>query len=523
MQTVSAAFTAEERDTVRTVAQNTLVSWKKSYLSTQKFITIGVSTIGGNDIIPGTASTTSAWNRYQYADESGNVIDVAIDKELNLPLGGLVKAMADFTLDNTSGRYLPKYVGGNSELFTSVVPRRPIIINEGFHLNGVDQTIPEFVGVTTKTPEVSLTSKTAVLHAEDFIGYLQNKYLDRQVMFTAQRTDQVIENLLQNLGYGTAQYDLDYGINTIPFGLFDTGTKFADIIDSLVKAEMGHFFQDEEGKLKFWNRQHWDTSPYTQVQRVISTSQVIDAKVPSDDHIINVVEVTSKVRNKKPEQIIYKSVSGGDQMALDASTVTDKFVNFADPVLSMTTPTSSGNISYYKVNTASDGTGTDISSSVTITRVDRFATAAKIFFNNSYPGVGYITDLIITGRPAQYDKDIYVREKRGISVTAYEEQVFAFENDYIQDETWATNLASLVIQDFGLPESIQEISIRAIPELQMGDLISWQRHYWRVYSIKSKMSASAGFVQDLKLVQRTPHIYFKIGISTIGSTDSIAP
>lgn len=522
MQSVAAAFTAEERDVVRTVAQSTKLSWKKSYLSSQRFMTIGISTIGSNDIIPGPASTTSAWNRYQYADETDYVMDIAIDKELNLPLGGLVKAMADFSLDNTSGRFTPRYVGGNSELFTALLPRRPVIITQGFKVNGVDQTVPEFVGVTTRTPEVSLLNKTAQLHAEDFIGFLQNKFLDRQVMFTAQRTDQVMETLLQSIGYGTAQYDLDAGINTIPFGLFEVGTKLADIFDQLAKAELGHFFQDEEGKLKFWNRQHWDSSPYTEVQRVISTSQVLDAKVPKDDHIINVVEVTSKVRNKKPEKIIFKSVSGGDNMSLAPSSVTEKFINFQDPALSMTTPTGTSTSSYFKVNTAADGSGTDITSSVTITRVDKFATSAKLFFNNANAATGYITELTVTGRTAEYDKTIYVREKRGISVTAYEEQVFAYENDYIQDETWAGSLANLVIQDFGLPENIQDITIRAIPELQLGDLISWQGRQWRIYSIKSRMSATAGFVQDLKLVQRASHTYFRIGISTIGGTDGIA-
>lgn len=44
-------------------------------------------------------------------------------------------------------------------------------------------------------------------------------------MFTGLRTDQVIEQILQNLGYATSQYELDYGINSIPFGLFDIGSK----------------------------------------------------------------------------------------------------------------------------------------------------------------------------------------------------------------------------------------------------------------------------------------------------------
>ncbi len=81
----------------------------------------------------------------------------------------------------------------------------------------------------------------------------------------------------------------------------------------------------------------------------------------------------------------------------------------------------------------------------------------------------------------------------------------------------------MMLQDFSSPENLTELTIRAMPELQLGDLISWQGRYWRVWDIKTQIDPSVGFVQDLKLLQRTVVSYFRIGISTIGSGDQISP
>lgn len=135
----------------------------------------------------------------------------------------------------------------------------------------------------------------------------------------------------------------------------------------------------------------------------------------------------------------------------------------------------------------------------------------------------YLTQLQITGRPAKVYDDIYYRQEDDSSVTAYEERPYIIENDYIQSGSWAESFAQMVLNDYAEPENLQEITIRAIPELQMGDLISWQGRYWRIFGIKSRIDKSIGFVQDLSMLQRTITTYFRIGISTIGGADKIAP
>lgn len=516
MQSVTSAFTASSKSSLRNVGASSLISWKKQRLSTARAFTIGVSAIGGNDPIASSGAVVSDWNKYFYFNESSYLTGMSYERGYKMPTGGFSMGMFEANYDNTSGRFTPRYMGGNSELFTSnYKTMRPVILNAGFSQQGVPELIPQFVGLNTKPPRVDVRSKSMTIGGNDFLTYLRNNYLDQEVMFTALRTDQVLYNVLTNLGFSTSQFDLDYGVNIIPFGLFDVGTRFSDLVDKIVEAENGHFYQNEAGILKFENRQHWSSSPYTNVQKVIYTSEVLDAEGPDSDHIINVVEIVGQQMQKQQNAIAWQlpapipiAKSGGQY---------ELFVNFDNPMLAIDTP------SLLEANTLSDRSGTDISSSIAIKSISKFAKACKIVLQNNGTDDGFLTNLVITGRAVVKAADVYSRFQDDSSVTAYQEQPFKLENPYIQNQTWANSYAQMILNDFAEPENLQKIKIRALPELQLGDLISWQGRYWRIFDIKTKLNPGEGFTQELQLLQRTITTYFRIGISTIGGSDKIAP
>ncbi len=529
MQSVSDAFSVEEVDSVRKIAESVQFAWKKSLLPSIRLFTIGVSLIGGVDTIAGSSGANSLWTKYQYTDESTNLLSLSYERGLNLPEGGLVKGIADIKLDNTSMRYTPRYAGGNAEIFTAVgLPGRPFVINAGFNYGGIDNTIPQFVGLTSKAPQIDSRDRTADFAGEDFIGYIQNSYVDKTAMFTAQRTDVLLASALANLGFSTAQYDLDTGINIVQFGLFETGLKWGDYIDQLVKAENGHFYQDETGILKFENRQHWAQYPYFNIQRVIATSQVINQLLPSTDHIINVVEVKGSPRDVTTDTEPIWGATGyaGSGVVTLPVGDTEVWASYNDPIFSITTPVPNGTIgqtSYYVANTLSDVTGSDMTPFVVLKSIVNFAQSSKMVFTNISGSTIFLTTLEIWGRPARKTGDIYYKEKVSSSITAFGEQILTVTNDYIQDSTWAQSLAGIILHDFARPENITSLTIRAIPELQMGDLISWQGRYWRIYDIKIQIDPTVGFVQELMMLQRTIVTYFRIGVSTIGGSDIISP
>lgn len=528
MQSVSAVFTAVEKAPFRQIVENVLVSWHKQSTIGNRTFTIGVSTIGGNDIIGINPGAIGSPSNYKYFDETPRVMSMNWERAYNMPQGGLTMALADAQFDNTSRRFTPRYMGGSSELFTAIQPGKPAIISAGFNVGGTEQTLPQFAGIISEQPQVTMRDRKMSLKMQDYIHYFRSKKLDTAVIFTGQRTDQVLTTLATQLGLSTAQYDFDMGINIIPFGAFDTGVSFADAIGKLVEAENGHFYQDESGIFKFENRQHWDSAPYTTVQKVITTAMVIDSMAPSQDHLINVVEVRGTPRNKEQNQLMYQATgfAGIDPTTIPASGNVDVWVSFDDPMLAIDTPAPNGTTnqtSFFVVNSASDGSGTDMTSSVYVKSIAKFANSCKIVFANNSTSAGYLTSLDIWGRPARRSGDVYYRSERSASVTAYQEQPFLVDNEFIQSQDWARAYGEMIIKDYAFPENLQKIIIRAIPELQLGDLISWQGKLWRIFELRVTLDPQVGFTQELTLLQRTINSYFRIGISTIGGSAQIAP
>lgn len=530
MQDVGAVFTAEAQERTRKVAGSIQVAWKRGLDPSISLFTIGVSTIGGDDVIAGLDQVNSDFNKYQYFDESEYLRSLSYDRELVMPAGGVSRAIWDASLDNTTKRFTPSYMGGESELFTAILPRRPVILNAGFNYDGIDHLIPQMVGVNIGNPIVDRRTSTMDLIGADMMEFLSNRFVDQTSMFTGVRTDELIETILQNMGYSTAQYDLDTGINLINFAIFRTDESFLDIMNELVKAEAGHLYQNELGVVKFENRQHWDSYPYTVPQAVLFTSEVLESSVPNDDHIINTVEVIGEPRQKEQNQEIWNlsGYAGTDEAQITTSADAEIWANYNDPILEVDTPVAqtggSGITSYWVANTSPDGDGTDVTSNVSLKNIDNFAEASKFTFsNNSSFDTVYLTELVIYGRPARRTGDIYYRESYDSSVTAYDERVYRVENPYIQSETWAESLSKMILEDFAQPESLQTLTIKARPELQLGDLVSWQGRYWRLFGIKTQLDPNIGFIQDVTLLQREIRTYFRIGISLIGGSDVIAP
>lgn len=505
-QTVDSAWTAEEKASTRGIAHNLQISWKRELAGVS--FTIGVSSIGGDDSIGANTGSVGSPGYYKYFDESQYALDLDWENQLNTPLGGLSKAIASGSLDNTSNRFLPDYMMGDSELFTAVLPRRPIIINGGFVVDGIDQTIPQFSGLFKRSPKIDVRSRTMGFDAEDYISYFESRFVDNTVLYTGTRSDVIIKELFDASGMSTAMYELDEGLNTIPFVIIPTGSSFSSVIDDIASAENGYVFQDEEGVFRFWNRHHFNSTPFNEVQRIIRTSQVIGYERPDEDSIINTVEITSDVYGKQANATIYELQS---PVELNAGVNATVWINLEGGLLEVTGQTIAG-------NTQSDGSGSAIT--VNVIRRDEFADAIKYTLRSNT--TGYVTQLDVTGRIASVIEEVYVRESLGASLTAYQEKKLTINNKYIQDRSWAYTYAITILEAYGLPDKTIKMTIRAIPELQRGDLLSWQGSLWRVFSIRGSIDPSSGYVQDLVIQKTNNEGYFTIGVSLIEGDDGIA-
>jgi hypothetical protein len=308
MQSVSAQFTGQSKGDsglrVLKDSQRLLMSFLKNYNSSVSFFTIGTSVIGGADIIKGDGSVVAEWDKYDYTDYSGCLMDFQYTRELDSAVGSMVAAMADFTVNNTDKKFTP---GADPTIGAYILPKRPIKLFTGF----MGVSIPVFGGITEKIPQIDDTAKTAKFHCIDNLAVINNTPLDTAVMYQNYSSDAAIAALLQLCGLSASQYVLDAGANIIPFLYFPKGAKVGEIIRLIVEAEMGYFYQDESGILRFEGRDYNARNANRLVsQATFNKDNCYEISQPDVSNVVNVVEVKSNVRAVQAKQKLWELQSG---------------------------------------------------------------------------------------------------------------------------------------------------------------------------------------------------------------------
>lgn len=530
MQSVSQAFTDRVQAPMRHIDWRLLMSFLKQYDNAIDFFTIGVSTIGGTDIIKGSNDVIQEWDKYDYEDFANRVLSIEWVREADPPLGAVTLAMADITLDNHDDLFTP--TNTQSPYYNHLGNGRPIRLYVGF---ADTEKIQVFVGLTEGVPVIDEKAKTVRFHAIDFMRKLQETELNEEVILEDARTDEGISAVLQAGGLSTSQFSLDTGTVVIPFIYFKKGTKVGEAIRELTEAELGSTFMDEQGVIRFQNRTNWTNK--TQSWQ-FTHRNTIDVSTPDVSRVVNLVEVFSNTRALEEHQPVFTNGSNALKFTDDTDSLAPgetkvAFVNFKDdegdlPVVDVAVPV--GNVrddSGYSASTNTDGTGGDFTTDVSLDSTDIFSTAMKLTFTNNGDNTLVINRLEVWARPARIQDRIYVIEKDSASITEYEEQPVKIENNYIQDVTAATSIAKLILDDRAEIDDERTLIIKGVPQLQIGDFVRYvdEKGNNDTYYVKraSGIISPDGLKQTITIVKRTINTYFRIGISTIGGGDPIAP
>lgn len=526
MQTVSADFTTKTDGLVRPLKQSVLISFLKTYDVNVDFFTIGVSSIGGTDIIKGSGSVVQEWDKYDYEDYSDRIISIEIDRSTEPPTNPISLATCDLVLDNHDDIFTPGNT--NSPLDGYLLPRRPVRVNMGF---SDYEMIPKFIGITVGKPEIDERNKTARIHCIDFLHAIMNVPLDEEVMLIDNRTDEAISYLLESKGgLDASQFDLDTGTVVIPFIYFKKGTPLGKALADIAEAELGNLSILENGTPRFENRTSWAANVSSWD---FDKNNVLERKSITRDNIINVVQVFSRAREVQAKQKLWESTN---PIELAPGTTTEVFADFKDeygdlPVTTLDDPdyVDSATTSLYATNEVRDGTGATLSGDVALTSSDLFSTSIKLVFTNSGSKTVYLTRLELHGTPAKVVNDIYVRVQDDASVGAkdgVEEHIHEIKNDLIQDETAANSIGQIILDDRASEHEQESWLAKSVPQLQLGDVVTYTdpntNETYFVTGINDIFNSS-GYRQKIEISKRTINEYFRIGISSIGGSDQIAP
>lgn len=528
MQSVSGKFIERTNGAIRHLDWRLLASFLKVFDDDVDFFTIGVSAIGGTDIIKGSGSVVQEWDKYDYEDFSARVLGFEWVREADPPLGAVTLAMADITLDNSDDRFTPS--NALSPYYGHLGNGRPMRLYVGFQ--DTDK-IQVFVGVTEGMPKIDEANKTVKFHCIDFIRQLQNTELNQTVMLTDSRTDEVISTVLQAGGLSTAQFNLDVGSVVIPFAYFPKGTKIGTAIREITEAELGATYMDENGVIRFENRTNWNSKSQSWE---FTPRNTIDISTPDESTVVNSVEVFSQARVVQAKQKLWEN-DGAVQFSdnskeLPVGETKEVFIDFKDdygdlPVTSADDPVyvTSATTSLFATNVAEDGSSIAITGVTVVATL--FSTAMKLEFTNSGAGTCFITQLEVWGTPAKVSQDIYELVQDSDSIAEYEEHAIKIENNYIQDSTAAQSIAQLVISDRNEAEDERTLVVKGVPQLQIGDIVRYtdkkgNSNTYYIKKISGKLNTD-GLKQTITIVKRTINEYFRIGISAIGGDDLIAP
>ena len=512
---ISTAFDSVTTANARSLVFQFYISWIRN-LSNNLFGVVGTSTVN-NALVRGETTVLTPIDAFEFVNETDQVISLEYDRFIQEPLGGISFGIMNVILDNTDKRFTPNF---DSTIGTAILPNRPTKMAIGFNVRGINKSLIVFKGLSNTIQE-NKGNRTVMFSGFDYVSYLNELDMDSQI-YTDQRSDQIIEQLLIEAGLGTSQYQLDQGLNTIGFAWFKSGQKAGDRIRQICEAEEANFYQDENGVIRFENRRKYNLSPYNTIVWTINKDDILEWAQDRSVKIVNKCVVTGTPRTTGDKTEIWKD---GIVEEVACKGEIERWAKFDNPAISIDDLVANTD---YKANTASDGTGTDITSSVSIV-LEGFTETAKLTITNNAGQKAYITFLRLMGIPAVETSKIAQEYSDATSIKKYDEKLLTIENDYIDDDTFAYYLARTIVGKYKDPLKRITIRVRGIPRLQLKDKVrvydqdlSEYKNY-RVMRIQGIM-ALGGFEQVLTLREVTDEesdSWATVGVTTVEETQEV--
>lgn len=302
---------------------------------------------------------------------------------------------ARVTLDNSDGRY----DGWNtsSPLYPNVAPGKDIRIR----IRDLDSgtTYDVFTGVVLDIETIGYGANAkVVLVCEDYWYYLRNQFVlyknDTQQNATI---DVIIKRFIFNneLHPFFSNFIWQHGFNietssdTIPFWWSSNDVLIGDMLNDLSQSHFGKFFIAADGKATYYDRGSARASVQTYTQ-----SQMLKDIGNFQPWVNQRNSMRIKVRNRKQAAgVSLWNLSESIQILEGATLEIATIFTYNNAVVPTRLITTFGNLS---MNTASDGSGTDLTSSLLFSFVTLGDVAICRLTNNSASD-GYITDLEWTG------------------------------------------------------------------------------------------------------------------------------
>ena len=313
----------------------------------------------------------------------------------------------------------------------------------------------------------------ATLRAVGSLGYLNQRRVSI-AMQTAILTGTAIGNVLTEVGWPLASRTLDGGQTTMTRWFTDGQLLGLGVLRDIEETEAGFLREGKNGFVTFEDRHHRLKSPHTVSQVTYSdgASPVIGyMDVQQQDplrEIYNIIEAafqkyttgalailwTHSEATSSPSSVV--SIGPGASLTVWASYPNPASATNARAVDAWTTPVATTD---YLANSAADGSGSNLTASVTVVAT-KFDTAMKLVFTNAHATLtAYLTLLQARGTPITADDPVTVKSEDATSKTAYGERTYTNPAKFLPSSAVAQDWVDFIKSIYKDPIPVLSVTI----------------------------------------------------------------
>ena len=378
--------------------------------------------------------------------------------------------------DNSSGDY--SSFNAASPLAGNILPGRKVRIQGGsgsfpYTFPIVFNDNPLWQGFLTRlVPEPSLhNAHVVILEAMGPLGYLNQRQIEL-AMATNILTSVAISNILDAVGWPAGDRTIAVGQTTMT-RFWEDRKATLEAMRDVEETEAGFLTESKDGKVVFQDRHYRLSGDPLTSQATFSDAAAAPlsySHIEQADplpNIFNILESNVQLYTVGGLAVLWTlAESGASSPLIERGSGTLTFwAYFPNPdsavdawgVDAWTTPVATTD---FLVNTAADGSGTNITASVSVA-VTKFGNSMKITLTNANAADGYVTLLQARGTPLTANDPITVREEDATSKTAYGERTYPNPGKFLPDSVEARDWALYHLGIYKDPVPVLAITVNA--------------------------------------------------------------
>lgn len=355
-------------------------------------------------------------------------------------------------LDNTDGRFDP--FNTRSPLYPYVRPGVKIAVLTKLTAGDI---YPVFAGQIEDIVPISGSSKRVRLVAVDGLAWLADQ--DVEIFPTAGiAIDEAVALVLAAAQWPWGS-QLEASTTNLAWFWSTSGKSARQLLDELAGVDMGNFFVAADGAARYYSRQHGLGAGTVRFEQEDLSGEVL-VRSPWGT-VVNSVTLNCHQWAAENTAVVWSLSTITEIAAGGTFEIYGVFQNA--PVGVYITPVAGTD---YVVNTAPDGSGTNITTSCTLS-LTVYATGVQMRLTNGSAHAGYITLLQLRGQVLT-DNPVRVQRSDAASQTLYGPKTLTVESAFAQDTNLAGAIAEALIDQLAAAQVFPTVTLVNRPEIQYG-------------------------------------------------------